>query len=367
MPAPELALLFSAVSAPVLDAVVIGAGQAGLAAAYYLQQRGASFRVLEARPAVGHVWATRYDSLRLFSPTWASGLPGLPWPASASQYPTKDEAAAYLARYARHFALPIETGQRVQQVRPTADGYTVCTDTGGRFATRRVIVCTGPYTAPRLPACAAQLPPGLLQLHSSQYQRPAQLPGAGPVAVVGSGNSALQIAADLAATGRPVFVAFDEKTPAAPNNTAMWLFLQASGMLKAGRQTWLGRFMRRQPEPVVSGDLHRLRQFRNAHFVGRAVAATAEGRLEGRNATTPPLEAVVWATGYGPAYEWLQVPGALSATQEPLHARGLSPVAGLAFLGLPWLHSRRSALMGGAAADAAYVVQQLLGGHLRST
>lgn len=359
MSAPESVAPVSAVAVPVLDAVVIGAGQAGLAAAYYLQQRGASFVVLDERPAVGHVWATRYDSLRLFSPTWASALPGLPWPASARRYPTKDEAADYLRYYARHFALPIETGQRVKQVQPMADGYLVRTEADRQFATRRVIVCTGPYTAPRVPAFAAGLPLGVLQLHSSQYQRPAQVPGAGPVAVVGSGNSSLQIAADLAATGRPVLVAFDEKTPATPNNTAMWLFLQASGMLRAGRQTWLGRFMRRQPEPVVSGDLHQLRQFPNVRFIGRALAVTANGGLQGRLEATPPLEAVVWATGYSPAYEWLQVPGALSATGEPLHERGLSPVPGLAFLGLPWLHSRRSALMGGAAADAAYIVGNL--------
>lgn len=359
MPVPTHAAPDSSATAPLLDAVVIGAGQTGLAAAYYLQQRGAAFVVLDERPAVGHVWATRYDSLRLFSPAWASSLPGLPWPATAHRYPTKDETAAYLQHYAQHFALPIETGQQVERVHPMAGGYRITTAAGRTYSAAQVIVCTGPYTAPRVPAFAAQLPPAVVQLHSSHYRRPTQVPGTGPVAVVGSGNSALQIAADLAATGRPVLVGFDEKTPATPNNTAMWLFLQASGMLRAGRHTWLGRFMRRQPEPVVSGDLHRLRQFPNVRFIGRALAITATGGLQGQKASTPPLEAVVWATGYAPAYEWLQVPGALSATGEPLHARGLSPVPGLAFLGLPWLHSRRSALMGGAAADAAYVVQHL--------
>lgn len=347
-------------SSPVaVDTLIIGAGQAGLAAAYYLRQRGTSFVVLEDHPAVGHVWTMRYDSLRLFSPTWASALPGLPWPGSASRYPTKDEAAAYLQHYARHFALPVETGQRVTLVQPAPTGYLVCTAAGRQYTARRVIVCTGPYTAPRVPAFATQLPAAVVQLHSSQYQRPAQLPGTGPVAVVGSGNSALQISADLAATGRPVLVAFDDKTPAAPNNAAMWLFLLATGMLEAGRNTWLGRYMRRQPEPVVSGDLHRLRQFPNVQFIGRALAVTALAGLQGQRAATPTLEAVVWATGFGPAYEWLQVPGVLSAAGEPLHERGLGPVAGLAFLGLPWLHNRRSALMGGAAADAAYVVDNL--------
>lgn len=349
----------SAASAP-LDALVIGAGQAGLAAAYYLQQHGASFVVLDERPAVGDVWATRYDSLRLFSPAWASNLPGLPWPGDARRYPTKDETAAYLRHYAQHFRFPIETSQRVTAVQPAPDGYAVTTAAGQHYRARRVVVCTGPYAAPRVPEFGRHLPREVVQLHSSQYQRPEQLPGAGPVAVVGSGNSALQIGADLAATGRKVFAAFDEKTPAMPNNTLMWKLLLGAGILQAGTTTWLGRYMRRQPEPVVSADLHRLRRYPNVRFMGRAQAATAAAELRGPHITTPPLEAVVWATGYAPAYDWLQVPGALGPNSEPRHTRGLSPVPGLAFLGLSWLHSRRSALLGGAGPDAQHVVEQLL-------
>lgn len=351
----------TASSAPptVLDALVIGAGQAGLAAAYYLQQRGATFRVLDERMAVGDVWATRYDSLRLFSPAWVSALPGRPWPATAPRYPTKDEAAAYLHDYARHFALPIVTGQRVTAVLPGPAGFRVQTEAGQQYVARRVLVCTGPYTAPRHPAFAPDLPEPVLQMHSSQYRRPAQLPGTGPVAVVGSGNSALQIAADVARSGRPVYLAFDERTPAAPNNTAMWALLMTTRLLEAGRHTPIGRLMRGQPEPVVRGDLQRLRKLSNVRFIGRAVAVTPSLGLRGVLTDTPPLEAVVWATGYGPAYDWLQVPGALTAAGEPVQERGLSPVAGLGFLGLPWLHSRRSALMGGAAADARYLVNNL--------
>ncbi|UOQ78762.1 hypothetical protein MUN84_09620 [Hymenobacter sp. 5516J-16] len=187
----------------------------------------------------------------------------------------------------------------------------------------------------------------MTQLHSSAYQRPSQLAGTGPVGVVGSGNSALQIAADLAATGRPVWVAFDEGTPAMPNNTAMWALLLSTHMLQASRKSPVGRLMRSQPEPVVSADLKRLRRLPNVRFMGRALGATPEGALQGKTATTPALEAVIWATGFRPDYNWLQVPGALSPAGKPQQERGLSPVPGLAFLGLPWLHSRRSALMGG--------------------
>ncbi|RSK50953.1 flavin-containing monooxygenase [Hymenobacter rigui] len=344
----------------ITDTLIIGAGQSGLAAAYYLQQRGVACLVLDERPTVGHIWATRYSSLRLYSPAWASNLPGLPWPGAASRYPTAQEAARYLAHYAHHFKFSIEHNQRVTLVEPAPGGYLVHTADGRQYSARRILVCTGPYTAPKIPDFAATLHPALQQLHSSQYQHPRQLPGTGPVAVVGSGNSALQIAADVAATGRPVVLAFDEKTPAAPNNTAMWLLLLTTGMLEAGRDKWLGRFMRSQPEPVVRQDLQHLRRLPNVQFIGRALQVTGPTSLRGQLADTPSLDAVVWATGYAPDYGWLQVPGALTAAGEPAQNRGLSPVPGLAFLGLPWQRNRRSALMGGAAADARYVIQQLL-------
>ncbi|UOQ72815.1 FAD-dependent oxidoreductase [Hymenobacter cellulosilyticus] len=157
-----------------IDTVIIGAGQAGLAAAYYLQHHGQSFVVLDERPAIGHVWATRYDSLRLFSPAWASGLPGLPWPGSSTRYPTKDEAAAYLQRYAEHFNLPVRLGQRVTRVAAIQAGteYEVSTAAGPTYTARNVIVCTGPYNAPRLPDFAQQLNPAIPQVHSSAYRRP---------------------------------------------------------------------------------------------------------------------------------------------------------------------------------------------------
>lgn len=344
----------------VVHTIVVGAGQAGLAAAYYLRQAGVPCVVLEERAAVGEVWASRYDSLRLFSPAWASNLPGLPWPGPARRYPSKQEAAAYLRQYAAHFQLPVETGQRVTSVQPAPEGFLVRTATGRSISTRQLIVCTGPYTHPKVPAFSHHLPPATQQLHSSHYHRPAQINGSGPVAVVGSGNSALQIAADLAAAGREVYVAFDERTPAMPNNTAMWALLLGTHLLQAGRNSVVGRLLRSRPEPVVRQDLQRLRQHPNAHFIGRALEATPAAALQGQRGLTPPLDAVIWATGFGPDYGWLQVPGALGPDGQPRHARGLSPVPGLAFLGLPWLHSRRSALMGGAGPDAAYVVAALL-------
>jgi len=236
----------------------------------------------------------------------------------------------------------------------------VATASGHTYHAHRVIVATGPYTAPRVPAWAAQLPPAVAQLHSSAYQCPAQLPGSGPVAVVGSGNSALQIAADIAATGRAVVAAFDEKTPAMPNNQLMWAFLTATGLLRVPRHTALGRLMMGQPEPVVSADLARLRRFANVTFIGRATAALPTGGLRGVRAASPPLAAVVWATGYRPDYGWIDLP-IIAADGQPQHRRGLTAAPGVAFLGLLGLDSRNSALLNGAGADARRVVAALLG------
>ena len=344
-----------------VDTLVIGAGQAGLAAAYYLQQRGVDFRVLEAASGAGAAWTGRYDSLRLFSPAWVSGLPGRAWPGNPLHYPTRDETTAYLRDYAAHFKFPIDTNQRVTRVAADAEPgrYRTETAAGRHYVSRRIILATGPYTAPHVPAWATELPAAVMQLHSSAYMRPAQLPGTGPVAVVGSGNSALQIAADIATTGRPVFVAFDEQTPTMPNNQLMWAFLILTGLLRIPRHTRLGQFMHSRPEPVVSGDLARLRRFANVQFIGRAEEALPTGAIQGRRATTTLLETVVWATGYRPDFSWLHLP-ILEADGSPRHQRGLTEAPGVAFLGLDWLDSRRSSLLNGAGPDAKRVVKTLL-------
>ena len=348
----------------VLGAVVIGAGQAGLAAAYYLQQHAVDFRVLEAAPTVGAAWAARYDSLRLFSPAWASGLPGRSWPGNPLHYPTRDETVTYLRDYAAHFNFIVDTDQRVVRLAPAPGqpGYVVNTAAGRTYLARYVIIATGPYVQPRVPAWASQLPAAVAQMHSRDYRRPGQLPGTGPVAVVGSGNSALQIAADLAATGRPVFAAFDENTSTAPNNQLMWAGMTLTGFLRVPRHTAPGRWLHRRPDGVVSGDLHRLRSFANVAFIGRATGVQPGGIIEGEKAVTPPLEAVVWATGYRPDYPWIELP-ILAADSHPQHQRGLTAAPGVAFLGLNWLDTRSSALLNGAGADARRVVAALLAGR----
>ena len=188
----------------VFDVIVIGAGQSGLAIGRQLQQRGRSFLIVDAGPETGHVWRSRWDSLTLFTAARYSGLPGLPFPGDPDSYPTKDAVAQYLQHYATTFGLPIRHNTRVTRVTRDGAGFTVHTD-GETFHAAQVVVATGPFQIPVIPAVADAIGPDIVQLHSSAYRNPEQLP-AGPVLVVGAANSGVQIAAELHRT-RPVTLA----------------------------------------------------------------------------------------------------------------------------------------------------------------
>src|SRR3954470_20435698 len=183
-----------------LDVLVIGAGQAGLALGHHLAHRHADFLLLDAAPEVGYSWRNRWDSLRLFSPAQYDALPGLPFPAPADTHPSKDDVADYLAGYARHFALPVRLNSPVLRLHREDDGRFTATTPTGTLRAGQVVVATGPFQTPRVPSVAADVDPGVRQLHSAEYRNPAQLPAGARVLVVGAANSGLQIAAELAAT-----------------------------------------------------------------------------------------------------------------------------------------------------------------------
>ena len=182
------------------DTVVIGGGQAGLAMGYFLARQNRDFVILDAGGRVGETWRNRWDSLRLFTPAFHNGLPGMPFPAPGSYFPTKDETADYLEAYARKFDLPLRLRRRVESLSHHDGGYLVSTG-DERYAAERVVVATGPYQHPKIPHFAAELNPAIIQLHSSAYRNPGQLPE-GDVLVVGAGNSGAEIAVELAASRR---------------------------------------------------------------------------------------------------------------------------------------------------------------------
>jgi cation diffusion facilitator CzcD-associated flavoprotein CzcO len=181
-----------------LDVVVIGGSQAGLAMAWHLARQHLRFVVLEAGPEPGHTWRSRWDSLTLFTPAQYAALPGMPFPGPPDTYPTKEQVAGYLDAYAAEFNLPVRLNARVTALILTAEGFEARTD-DGVFRARQVVVATGPFQAPHVPPIAQRLDGSVTQLHSAGYRNPRTLPP-GPVLVVGGGNSGFQIAGELAAT-----------------------------------------------------------------------------------------------------------------------------------------------------------------------
>lgn len=340
------------------DVLVVGAGQAGLALGHSLAARGADFLLVDAAPEIGHSWRSRWDSLRLFSPAQYDSLPGMPFPAPADTHPTKDDVADYLAAYAARFDLPVRSSSPVLRLYREPDGTFAAATPTDTVRARQVVVATGPFQAPRVPAVAAQLDSSVPQLHSAAYRNPTQLPGGGRVLVVGAANSGLQIAAELATT-QPVTVAVGSTPLQLPQRIAgrdLFTWLTRAGFFTVPAGSRIARRLRARGDLVIGsrrGDLRRrgidLRP-RLTGFTGRT-AAFADG-------STTDVDAVVWATGYRSDHSWLDVPGVVVDGQVR-HTAGVTEVPGLYFLGLPWQTCRGSALLGFVGADAATLADRM--------
>lgn len=341
-----------------LEVVVIGAGQAGLAIGWHLARAAASFAILDGAPEVGHSWRTRWDSLRLFTPARYDALPGMPFPGDPDHHPDKDEVADYLRDYADAFELPVRVGMPVSRLSREGDRFVVATPVE-TFEAAQVVVATGAFQVPAVPAVAAGLAADVVQLHSSEYRNPAQLPD-GPALVVGGGNSGLQIASEVAAT-RPVALAVGRKAQMLPQTVLgkdVFWWLTKTGLLTRSADSGLARRMRARGELVIGTRLADL-QARGVDFCGR-VTSTAGSRVSTADGREFAAASAVWATGFRSDWSWVDVPGVVM-DGEVVHQRGVTPVPGLAFLGLPWQHSRGSALLGFVQDDAEFIAK-----HLRS-
>lgn len=342
-----------------VDVLVVGAGQAGLALGWHLRQQQRSFLLVDAGPEVGHVWRDRWDSLRLFTPAEYDDLPGMPFPAAAGSYPTKDEVADYLRVYAATFELPVRLDTRVTRLQQHGNRYVAHTATGPVTA-RQVVVATGPFQTPHTPAVASGLADDVVQLHSSGYRNPAQLAD-GPALVVGAANSGLQIALELAAT-RPVILSAGSKPPMLPQRFLghdLFWWLTRTGALTKTADSRIARRMRRKGDLVIGT---RPRDLTRAGITQRPRLVGTDGPgAHFADGTTVEAATVVWATGYRPDYSWLDVPGVVDDSGHVSHSRGLTNQPGLAFLGLPWQHTRGSALLGFVKDDAAFLAGQLAG------
>ena len=173
------------------DVAVIGGGQAGLAMGYFLARQGRRFTILEASDSIGAAWRSRWDSLVLFTSRRYDSLPGLPLPGDPDGYPGRDEVIDYLESYASTFELPVQLNSAVQSVASADDGFIL--NLGARtLEADQVVVATGPFQVPNVPAFAADLASDVVQMHSTGYRRPSDVPE-GTVVVVGGGNTGFQI------------------------------------------------------------------------------------------------------------------------------------------------------------------------------
>lgn len=399
-----------------VETLIVGGGPAGLAMSFALSQRGLAHLVLE-RGRVGEHWRTRrWDSLHLVAPNWHLQLPGMPYDGDDPDgFLGRDAVVAYIERYAATIHAPLRSGVAVRAVEQAGEQFHVHSD-AGMFRAHQLVIATGAYTTPRLPACSADLAPVIAQLHAADYRAPAQL-APGGVLVVGSGESGCQIAEELRRDGRTVVLAVGR---------AGWLPRRYRGRDSVAWLTVLGAFAQTvatlpggdprnvPPGPQFTGrdggrdlNLHTLARDgvqlaghlegftgAQAHFAADLHARIAEGDAGAASfcaavdayidqhaidapaaaaprydqalaATRAPLAldlgaagitTVLWATGYRPRYDWVRLP-VFAADGYPLHTRGVTDVPGLYFLGLEWQHTAQSHVFQGLGADAAYLAE----------
>jgi putative flavoprotein involved in K+ transport len=347
------------------ETVVIGGSQSGLAVGYYLKQRDLSFVILDQHDRIGDAWRKRWDSLRLFTPGRYDALPGMPFPGSPSSYPTKDEAADYLEVYARAFELPFRNGVKVDRLSKAGDRFEVTCGEHTLLA-ENVVVATGASNTPRVPAFARELDKSIVQLHSKEYRNPSQIQK-GAVLVVGAGNSGAEIAIELARHHKTWLSGPDTGQEPARAGSRLDHLITPLMWFVATRltvKTALGRKLRDHfidpPRGIPLGRVRR-KDFAPAGIerVPR-MTAVRNGYPVLENGTVLEVSNVVWCTGYAPHYDWIDFP-LRTHNGLPLHDRGIvESCPGLYFVGLLFLYSLSSALLGGVGRDAKHIVEHIV-------
>jgi putative flavoprotein involved in K+ transport len=338
------------------EVAVIGAGQAGLAMGYFLQQKGIPFVILERADSIGPAWRERWHSLTLFTPRRYSGLPGLVFPGDPDGYPTRDEVIDYLERYAEAFELPVELNREVRELRAEEGPFTLDVD-GRTRSSDQVVVATGPFQTPYIPNLAQRLSAEVHQAHAVGYRRPSDLPQ-GIVLVVGGGNTGFQIAKELSRTHKVVLSVGSRQKPLPQRLAGRDLFwwLTKSRLLSTTVESRLGSRMRHR-EMLIGSSPRELRRRYEVELKPRAVGASGRA-VHFEDGSEIDVAAVIWATGYRPDYSWIKLP-IFDSNGRLRHRRGVTDVAGLYFLGLTWQHTRGSALIGFVKDDAQFLMERI--------
>jgi putative flavoprotein involved in K+ transport len=348
------------------ETVIIGGGQAGLATGYHLAKRGRSFVILDASERIGDPWRKRWDSLRLYSPASYDGLPGMRFPARRASFPTTHEMADYLEAYATRFDLPVRTSTGVDSLTNEGGRYVVAAG-GQTLEADTVVVASGVMQKPFVPSFAPELDPRIMQLHSSDYRNLSQLQE-GAVLVVGASHSGADIAYEAASEHETILSGRDTGQIPASVETRRGrlgfrgLFFVGSHVLTV--DTPLGRKMRPHIRQGGAPLLRYRRKDLLAVGVERVLARTVgvqdglpvldDGRvLDVRN--------VIWCTGFRPDYSWIRVPFETGEDGYPVQYRGVANSApGLYFVGMLFLHSFTSMLIGGARRDSERVAKHIV-------
>ena len=336
--------------------VVIGAGQAGLAIGHFLAQQGRRFQIVDSAPSIGAAWRSRWDSLTLFTPRRYDALPGLAFPGDADGYPTRDEVIEYLESYAEAFELPVALGNGVRSLSRRGELFVLELEDGSSIEADQVVVATGPFQIPRVPPLAADLAPEIYQAHSTGYRNPSDLPE-GTVLVVGGGNTGFQIAEELAGT-RDVHLAVGSRQPPLPQRLLgrdLFWWLEKTRVIGKTRESRLGRRMR--DRDTLIGSSPRSARRLGVHMRTRAVGVSGR-TVSFADESTLDVDAVIWATGYRLDHSWIELPVA-DAEGTLRHRRGIAEPRGLYFLGLPWQHTRGSALLGWVKDDAEFIADEI--------
>ncbi len=393
--------------------VIVGGGQSGLSMSYCLKERGLDHIIFE-KNRIGYSWRSkRWDTFCLVTPNWQCKLPGFPYPGpDPDGFMKKDEIVQYIEDYAASFDPPVKEGIEVLAVRKSKsqDIFEVETSMGD-YTADHVVVAAGSYHLPKTPKIAERLPEAIVQLHSSEYKTPHALPD--HVLVVGTGQSGCQIAEDLHLAGKKVHLCVGS-APRSPRryrgkDVVDWLDQMGYYDLSIDEHPQKEKVRTKANHYVTGRDGGReidLRQFalegmqlygRLKSFCGNtlefddnlkqnldqadAVAESIKKTIDAFIAkqqiqapVAPPyqpvwepqeavlsldlkqesIDAVVWCTGYQSDFGWVEVP-VFDGKGYPGHDRGVTPVRGLYFLGLPWLYTWGSGRFSGIARDAMYL------------
>jgi len=338
-----------------LDFIVVGAAQAGLSISYYLQKLGKNFIIVDKEDEVGASWLNRWDSLTLFTPTEFNHLPGLKFPAPKGHYPNKYEVADYFKLYAKEFNLPIKLNTFIEKIEKK-EGRFIITHKNGRYEAKNVVIATGPFHIPYTPPCSEDIADDIFQIHSNYYKNPSQL-NPGPAMVVGAGDSGFQILEEVSSDKeRKTYYSGETNIATLPQEIlgkTLWWWFTKTGFLSFSKNSFIGKRINHSRQPVIGTDVKGILNRSNVIPVGRTNDAHQE-QIETEKETINDIKNIVWATGYRPNFSWIK---GLELTPEgyPNHKRGISSMKGLYFIGLPWLHTRGSATLGGIKKDAKYL------------